>query len=72
MTDKTLEIIGFDPNALNATTTSGIIRELAQRGLSRGQIVKELKNRGVQTKHGTEIRYQHVRNVLIKELKRQA
>lgn len=53
----------YDLSAL--TTTSSKIRYLSSQGLTRSQIVK------VMSEHlGHQIRYQHVRNVLIQPLKK--
>lgn len=49
-------------------TTSSKIRHLASLGLKQGEIYKILKEVGVTTKQGGEIRYQHVRNVLVTQL----
>lgn len=60
----------------NGASTSAIIRQLGknwkmQNGeADRSRIVKALKNGGVTTKNGDEIRYQHVRNVLITPIKK--
>lgn len=45
--------------------TSKKIRFLSSEGYSTSEIYKILKHVGVTTKVGGEIRYQHVRNVLI-------
>jgi hypothetical protein len=58
-------------------STSDIIRALAQvhtkpnGEVDRGAITKTLKDAGVQTKNGTDIKYQHVRNTLLLPVKKQ-
>jgi len=46
------------------------IRELAGLGLKMGPIVKALTEGGYKTKNGTDIRFQHVRNVLMTPAKK--
>lgn len=46
------------------------IRELAGLGLKYGPIQKALNEAGYRTKNGTEIRFQHVRNVLLTQTKK--
>ena len=50
------------------TNTSSIIRNLHSFGLKQNEIYKVLKEHNVTTKVGGEIRYQHVRNVLVTQL----
>lgn len=52
---------------VNFASKSEYIRALAAQGMSRGAIVKHFE-----TVDGIKIRYQHVRNVLITPIKRQA
>lgn len=52
----------------SATNTSSMIRSLASFGLKQNEIYKALKEHNVTTKAGGEIRYQHVRNVLVTQL----
>ncbi len=49
-------------------TTSAKIRFLHSTGMPTAKIYNELKSQGVTTKQGGEIRYQHVRNVLVTQL----
>lgn len=57
----------YDLNTLTALeTTSARIRYLASHGLTRSQIVKVFKE-----KLNREIRYQHVRNVLLQTPKKE-
>ena len=57
-------------------STSDIIRALSKICLKtdgevdRGAITKALKDSGVRTKNGTEVKYQHVRNTLITPVKK--
>lgn len=59
-------------------STSDIIRALSKVCLKtdgevdRGAITKSLKEAGVRTKNGTEVKYQHVRNTLITPVKKTA
>ena len=46
------------------------IRELSALGIKNGPITKLLTEAGYRTKNGTEIRFQHVRNVLNTQLKK--
>jgi len=48
------------------------IRELSALGLKMGPIVKALTAAGYKTKNGTDIRFQHVRNVLNTPAKKSA
>lgn len=48
------------------------IRALDALGRKRGEIVKDLTNSGYKTKNGGDIRFQHVRNVLITPIKKTA
>jgi len=49
-------------------STSAKIRFLSSTGMPTAKIYNELKAQGVTTKQGGEIRYQHVRNVLVTQL----
>lgn len=57
-------------------TTSDIIRALAaihtksDGEADRGAITKTLKEAGVKTKNGTDVKYQHVRNTLLLPVKK--
>lgn len=57
-------------------STSDIIRALSKicvktdGDTDRGAITKALKESGVRTKNGTEVKYQHVRNTLITPVKK--
>jgi hypothetical protein len=53
--------------AITSDTTTNVsqkIRALSAHGLKMGPIVKALTAAGYKTKNGTDIRFQHVRNVL--------
>lgn len=60
----------------NKKSTSEMIRALGKMwfnedgSIDRSRIVKTFKLAGVTTKNGDEIRYQHVRNVLITPVKK--
>lgn len=64
--------VKYDINEFNKmTSTSSKIRYLSSCGLTQNEIHKEVNKLGVTTKDGKEIRYQHVRNVLVTQLKKQ-
>jgi hypothetical protein len=52
------------------TNVSQKIRALHAHGLKMGPIVKALTAAGYKTKNGTDIRFQHVRNVLTTQPKK--
>lgn len=58
----------YDVNKIEKMNTSQIIRYLASCGLKNNEIYNELKQLNITTKSGGEIRYQHVRNVIMTKL----
>jgi hypothetical protein len=75
MTPKTPKDIAVQMRE-SGKTTSDIIRALAAIHVKdgepiRGDIVKTLKDAGIQTKNGTDVKYQHVRNTLLLPIKKQ-
>lgn len=62
------QIDSLQDATMKLTDTSKKIRYLLSQGKTIAQIYKLLKQYGVTTKEGNEIRYQHVRNVAMTKL----